>query len=117
MNDNIDQELEEIRREESQKSNATGEDLPGTNQYVLLGVVAIITSFVFIGIVIGGILIRKTREAQEYYQAFPEKFNESSLSKVGAAQIMAIIAVAISLITPLIYLFLKITNLIRLISI
>lgn len=72
-------------------------DMPGSGDMLTMGILSIVFMFIFglVGIILAIVTLVKSGRALADHRSFPEMWTESSVSKVRAAQICAIIALSL----------------------
>lgn len=78
-------------------------DLPNSTAFLVLGIVAISTCIFFIGIVIGGVVIKKCNDSLDFYAFSPEKYSALSHKQTLNARLLGYIALGFPILFFLSY--------------
>lgn len=91
------EDLEPLDKEPLERSidSKDRKDLPDIDSTLTLSIIALFTSVIFIGIVLAGIVLKRTRDYHEFTVMSPDRYSLSSIQKSDTARVIGLFALVI----------------------
>lgn len=76
-------------------SGMTKRDMPSAGDMITLGILSIVLCMGLIGIILAIVALTRCSQALKDYRSFPDMWTETSIAKVKASQICAIVSLSL----------------------